>query len=180
MPLLVQRTIHIPDEDAPLGVEPKTQPEPTKPLQSVDLGEDAAPIDIPPKSVLHSDIKKLMPKFASKRKQLKIEHAKREFVTEFHKVLTLFDAEGEEKYDHQIVLLACQCAERFFIDRGMGDIKQEVVVQSVLPFFKEDKDLVLKIIELVLPLIERSTFFSRNKQRFINFFWSVVDWLQKK
>lgn len=173
---IINRVVRIPDDATtpPLGVDPKPEQIPQKPLHSVDLGEDALP-DLPPKAVLHSDIKKLMPKFASKRKALKIEHAKREFIIEFHKVLTLFDSEGEDKYDHQIVLLACQCAEDFFLDRQMGEVKQEVVIESVLPFFKQDKDLVLKIIELVLPLIQRSTFFSRNKQRLINFFWSVVD-----
>jgi len=79
------------------------------------------------------------------------------------------------KYEHSLVLKACDIAELFFMDKGCGDIKREAVISVLLPYFKNDAELIAKIIEFIYPMIHKSTIIRRNKKRLWSGLVSVVN-----
>jgi hypothetical protein len=55
----------------------------------------------------------------------------------------------------------------------MGSLKEDAVIACVKQYFNNDIELVLKIIQLVLPNIPKSNFLRRNKNKIYNFFLQV-------
>jgi hypothetical protein len=141
-----------------------------KPLGAEEVVENV--LETPPTWILNSDVKGKLPKFRLKRKGIKHECMQEQFVREVRKVLKIFKVE-DNKYDHELVLFACQIAEDFFLDKKCGDAKLKCVVEACKPFFNDDSELVKKIVELVFRDVIKSTFFRRNQTRIINFFFTA-------
>ncbi len=149
--------VEIKDDDVkPLGAEE------IRKAEEVDM-------QTPPAWVLHSDVKGKLPKFRQKRKAVKHDNMQKEFVIEMQKVLKVFRVD-EEHYDHEIVLFACQVAEDFFLDKGVGEVKMKCVVEACKPFFDNNEELVQKIVELVFRDVIKSSLWRRNQTRLLNFF----------
>ena len=98
-----------------------------------------------------------------------------DFIEQVSGVLDLFDT-NSNKYEHEIVQFVCSVAEDFFISHSkMGLIKEDAVVKCVSKYFNNDEELVRKIIQLVLPNITKSNVFRRNRQKFMNLVFFLVD-----
>jgi hypothetical protein len=128
-------------------------------------------LEAPPKWILNSDVKGKLPKFRLKRKNIKYSCMQNEFVTEVRKVLKVLKVE-DSKYDHELVLFAIQIAEDFFLDKKCGEAKKKCVVDACKPYFNDDDELVMKIIELVFRDVIKSTLWRRNQTRIMNFFFT--------
>ena len=136
------------------------------PVKNVELQEIK---EIPPKLLFNSDMKKLKG-FRDVRINLKQDALSKDYIESMTNVLDLFD-NSERKYDSDIVKFVVQSAEDTFISHPkMGYIKSKAVVAICKRYFNDDVELVTKIIEMVLPLIKKSTFYRRNKTRAKHFF----------
>ena len=130
--------------------------------------------EIPPKLLFNSDMKQLKG-FREMRINLKHDALFKDFVESMTNVLDLFD-NSERKYDSDIVQFVVQSAEDTFISHlHMGDIKKRAVVAICKRYFNDDVELVSKIIDMVLPLIKRSSFYRRNKTRAKQFFFWLLN-----
>ena len=148
-------TIPVPNMNAPvIQVQPVVQPV----------------LSVPAKNILNNTNVKNLKNFRVIRRNVKQQLLKQEFITQVSSVLDLFNKTDNE-YEHEIVAFCAQVAEDFFITHsGMGQIKQESVVEVCRKYFNEDDKLVKTIIALVLPSVTKSNFFRRNKQRITGFF----------
>ena len=127
-------------------------------------------LSVPAKNILNNTNVKNLKNFRVIRRNVKQQLLKQEFITQVSSVLDLFNKTDNE-YEHEIVAFCAQVAEDFFITHsGMGQIKQESVVEVCRKYFNEDDKLVKTIIALVLPSVTKSNFFRRNKQRITGFF----------
>lgn len=135
--------------------------------------------EIPPRYILNTNIKGKLRKVQTRRKALKLEHAKVEFQEQVQKALSLFD-KNEDVYDTDIIALVCEIAENFFIERGMGEVKRECVVKACLKFFDNNEKIIDKFIDLVLPSIEQVRTRRRLYLKAKNYFFSVLSCLVKK
>ena len=130
--------------------------------------------EIPPKLLFNSDMKKLKG-FRDVRINLKQDALSKDFIESMTNVLDLFD-NSERKYDSDIVQFVVQSAEDTFISHPkMGDIKSKAVVAICKRYFNDDVELVSKIIQMVLPLIKKSSFYRRNKTRAKQLFLSLLN-----
>ena len=136
-------------------------------------------IEVPPKHILNTNIKNKLKKVQVRRKALKLEHAKVEFQEQVNKALSLFD-KNEDIYDTDIIMLCCEIAENFFIERGMGEIKHECVVKSCLQYFDNNEKIIEKFIDLVLPNVEQVRMRRRLFIKAKNYFFLGVSCLLKK
>ena len=132
-------------------------------------------MSIPSKTILNNTDLKNLKGFRAVRKRIKQQNMKDEFIKQVSGVLDLFD-KHDNKYEHEIIQFVCSVAEDFFIShKKMGILKEEAVVKCVSKYFNDDEDLVRKIIQLVLPNIQKTNILRRNKQRIFNFFFGLVE-----
>lgn len=135
--------------------------------------------EVPPRYILNTNIKGKLKKVQVRRKALKLEHAKHEFQEQVQKALNLFD-KNDDIYDTDIIMLCCEIAENFFIERGMGFIKHECVVNACLKYFDNNRKIIDKIIDLVMPNIEQVRMRRRLYIKAKNLFFSALSCLAKK
>lgn len=157
------------DNNELLGDEPEPQPSPSVSVKRV---ASISPKEVPPKSVLFQDLSSLKG-YAEKRKAVKDELKYAEFVEELLAVLSIFEGENK-KYDSAMVLFVCNSAENYFSKKGSGEIKQRAVVDVCKKYYNNDEELVKSIIELLMPMICKSSMFSRSFQKLRNFFWLMI------
>ena len=138
--------------------------------------QPAVPVlSIPAKNILNNTNVKNLKNFRVIRKNAKQQILKKEFIIQVSSVLTLFNKTDNE-YETEIVTFCVQVAEDFFISHsGMGEIKQDAVVQVCKQYFNDDEKLVKTIIALVMPSITKSNIVRRNRQRIISFFCWAFD-----
>ena len=87
---------------------------------------------------------------------------------------------SEGHYDHMLVLKMCDIAEMFFVAHGCGDVKREAVINVLLPYFNNDKELISKIIEFIFPQVRKSSLYRRNKKRIWESVVTVVNFFLGK
>jgi hypothetical protein len=83
------------------------------------------------------------------------------------------------KFDPELVLKICNCAELFFMEKEQGEIKKQAVISVLLPYFK-DEELIAKIIEFVYPMIHKSNLYRRNKKRAWDMIVSITNFFLRK
>lgn len=143
-----------------------------EPAVSVKRVPSVSPKEVPPKSVLFQDLSSLKG-YTEKRKAVKDELKYAEFVEELQAVLSIFEGENK-KYDSAMVLFVCNSAENYFSKKGSGEIKQKAVVDVCKKYYNNDEELLKSIIELLMPMISKSSMFSRSFQKLRNFFWLMI------
>ena len=167
------RIIRIDENQSVLGASPDL------PIRTTQEELTTGDVDIPPKQILNTNIKNTLKKVQLRRKALKLENAKHEFQEQVQKALGLFD-QNEDIYDTDIIMLVCEIAENFFIERGMGEIKRECVIKSCLKYFDNNEKIIDKFIDLVLPNIEQVRTRRRIYLKAKNYFFLVLGCLVKK
>ncbi len=164
------------NENSVLGA---SQHEQIPPMQPEPEQKDEQIEEVPERYFQYTDVKLLHPEFAIRRKNVKLHKMEDEFVNEMSKVLSVFSP-YKDQYDFSLILLLCQVAEDFFIDRGCGETKKRAVIKVASQFFDSNEILLCNVVELMIKSIERSTLFKRNKTRILKFFWRVVSIFLKK
>ena len=106
---------------------------------------------------------------ANKIKDIKLENKQHEFCEKIRNVLALFDP-ADHKYDEKIVVFAMQAVENFIIKPKQGERKLAVVVECVKNYFNDDVDLIVKMVEILLPKIKKMNIVRRNWKRIARFF----------
>jgi hypothetical protein len=91
------------------------------------------------------------------------------FIKNVKKALNIFNPD-ENHYNERLILFAMQSCENFFLHKKSGETKQEMVVQCVLEFFNNDKELIKKFIQLLMPKLINFKFVRRNFYKIVNFF----------
>ena len=119
-------------------------------------------------------------KFTDARHKIKTSVLLEEFQQKLNSDLELFNAD-ENRYDIEFVLKVCNIAESYFIQyKKMGEIKQIAVIQVLLPYFKNDSELIKNIILHIYPKITKSNILRRNKTRIFNGIKSVIKFFLSK
>lgn len=121
--------------------------------------------DIPDKLLFNVELNGL----ADKIKNIKIENKQYELVTKIQSVLDLFDKE-DNKYNEQLLLFAMQAVENYITKPHSGDFKLAVVIECVKDYFKGDADLIVKMVEILMPRIKKMNIVRRNWKRVSRFF----------
>ena len=148
------------DNNRPLGVEE------TKEIEAEVKRECSfRHRSIPDKKLFNVELNGL----SDKIKEIKLENQQYELVTKIQSVLDLFDPDSN-KYNEQILLFTCQAVENFITKPKSGDRKLAVVVEAVKKYFNNDIELIVKMVEILLPRIKKMNFIRRNRKRVARFF----------
>ena len=136
------RIIKISDSNTELGVESK-EPE---------VVEKNELKDIPPKQLFNYNLKQLK-SFKKIRQSYKLKNLKYTFLSDMKIVLNEYlPTDKDNQYNDELLIEVLNIAEEFFInkDRVERDTqKKECVIDLMLPYFNNDKQLLLKTIQLV-------------------------------
>jgi len=106
---------------------------------------------------------------AEKIKDIKLENQQYELVTKIQTVLDLFDPESN-KYNENILLFAMQSVENYITKSKSGKRKLAVVTEAVKKYFNDDIELIVKMVDILLPKIKKMNFVRRHWKRVVAFF----------
>jgi hypothetical protein len=123
---------------------------------------------IPP-SVLYNSNLKQMKGFRALRSNMKRDLFLKEFIAQGKEALEPYAVNDETMYDAEIVKFIMQTAEDVFIHYAkQGQEKKRAVIEICKKYYDGNEVLVSKVVEQMLPFINHSTFWRRNKTRIYN------------
>ena len=126
-----------------------------------------------PKKRSHGINLKDIPEYRKIRKEYKISNDKSIFIKDLQSVLDHLPPD-DNQYSTEILLMILNVSEQFFC---YGDsstrvkAKDETVQALMLPYFGDDKRLLLTVVALVRNRVRRSTPLTRTLRRVRNFFF---------
>ena len=136
------RIIKIDDSNTELGVE-------TKEPEVVETNELK---DIPPKQLFNYNLKQLK-SFKKIRQSYKLKNLKYTFLTDMKVVLNEYlPTDKDNQYNDELLIEVLNIAEEYFISKDKVERdtqKKDCVIELLLPYFNNDKQLLLKTIQLV-------------------------------
>jgi hypothetical protein len=136
------RIIKIIDSNTELGVE-------TKEPEVVETNELK---DIPPKQLFNYNLKQLK-SFKKIRQSYKLKNLKYTFLSDMKVVLNEYlPTDKDNQYNDELLIEVLNIAEEYFISKDKVERdtqKKDCVIELLLPYFNNDKQLLLKIILLV-------------------------------
>ena len=136
------RIIKIDDSNTELGVE-------TKEPEFVETNELK---DIPPKQLFNYNLKQLK-SFKKIRQSYKLKNLKYTFLSDMKVVLNEYlPTDKDNQYNDELLIEVLNIAEEFFINKDKTERevhKKNCVIELLLPYFNNDKQLLLKTIQLV-------------------------------
>jgi hypothetical protein len=100
--------------------------------------------------------------YKSKEKEYKLNMKKQAIIDHINNALNIYTDE-EKKYNTDIVIFVCQCAEDLITTAKSGKLKAEVVMKVCAKYFDEKEDLVMVIINLMYEKIVKTSLARRNK-----------------
>jgi hypothetical protein len=100
--------------------------------------------------------------YKSKEKEYKLSLKKQAIIDHINNALSIYTDE-EKKYNTDIVIFVCQCAEDLITTAKSGALKAEVVMKVCAKYFDEKEDLVMVIINLMYEKIIKTSLARRNK-----------------
>jgi hypothetical protein len=134
----------------------------------IDIVQQEQEAKIPPSVLYNSNLKK-MKGFHNLRSNMKRESFLKEFVSSGSEALGPYEVNDETKYDVEIVKFMMQTAEDTFIHyKKQGAEKRSAVIAICRKYFDDNEVLVSKTIEQMLPFINKSNFWRRNRTRIYN------------
>jgi hypothetical protein len=145
--------------------EEVSQPEVSPPKVKIDMKEL-------PKSVLSYDLKR-MKSFKAKRRSFKFASQGKLFVEELGVVLEQYLPE-DHQFDLELLETVLNVAEGFFIHGNASERKQqkeEAVKDLLLPYFRDDEDLLDLMKTTVWRKVKKSNVWRRLYRRTKNFFF---------
>ena len=136
------RIIKISDSNTELGVESK-EPE---------VVEKNELKDIPPKQLFNYNLKQLK-SFKKIRQSYKLKNLKYTFLSDMKIVLNEYlPTDKDNQYNDELLIEVLNIAEEYFISKDKLERdtqKKDCVIELLLPYFNNDKQLLLKTIQLV-------------------------------
>ena len=136
------RIIKISDSNTELGVE-TIEPE------VVETNELK---DIPPKQLFNYNLKQLK-SFKKIRQSYKLKNLKYTFLSDMKVVLNEYlPTDKDNQYNDELLIEVLNIAEEYFISKNKVERdtqKKDCVIELLLPYFNNDKQLLLKTIQLV-------------------------------
>ena len=136
------RIIKISDSNTELGVESK-EPE---------VVEKNELKDIPPKQLFNYNLKQLK-SFKKIRQSYKLKNLKYTFLSDMKIVLNEYlPTDKDNQYNDELLIEVLNIAEEYFISKNKVERdtqKKDCVIELLLPYFNNDKQLLLKTIQLV-------------------------------
>ena len=136
------RIIKISDSNTEIGVE-------TKEPEVVEKNELK---DIPPKQLFNYNLKQLK-SFKKIRQSYKLKNLKYTFLSDMKIVLNEYlPTDKDNQYNDELLIEVLNIAEEYFISKDKVERdtqKKDCVIELLLPYFNNDKQLLLKTIQLV-------------------------------
>ena len=136
------RIVKINDSNIELGVD-------TKEPEVVETNELK---DIPPKQLFNYNLKQLK-SFKKIKQSYKLKNLKYTFLSDMKVVLNEYlPTDKDNQYNDELLIEVLNIAEEFFINKDKVERdtqKKQCVIDLMLPYFKNDKQLLLKTIQLV-------------------------------
>ena len=136
------RIVKINDSNIELGVD-------TKEPEVVETNELK---DIPPKQLFNYNLKQLK-SFKKIRQSYKLKNLKYTFLSDMKVVLNEYlPTDKDNQYNDELLIEVLNIAEEFFINKDKVERdtqKKQCVIDLMLPYFNNDKQLLLKTIQLV-------------------------------
>ena len=136
------RIIEISDSNTELGVE----------IKEPEVVETNELKDIPPKQLFNYNLKQLK-SFKKIRQSYKLKNLKYTFLSDMKIVLNEYlPTDKDNQYNDELLIEVLNIAEEYFISKDKVERdtqKKDCVIELLLPYFNNDKQLLLKTIQLV-------------------------------
>ena len=140
------RIIKINDSSAELGVESKEQMLEPETVTTNELK------DVPPKQLFNYNLKQLK-SFKKIRQSYKLKNLKYTFLTDMKVVLNEYlPTDKDNQYNDELLIEVLNIAEEYFINKDKTErevYKKDCVIELLLPYFNNDKQLLQKTMQLV-------------------------------
>ena len=121
-------------------------------------------VDVPPKQIFNYNLKQLK-SFKKIRQSYKLKNLKYTFLSDMKIVLNEYlPTDSENQYNTELLLEVLNIAEEYFINKDRTErevYKKDCVIELLLPYFNNDKQLLLKTIQLVDHKIKKVGLFKR-------------------
>jgi hypothetical protein len=151
-------------------VEFKQPEKPTR--KEEDMNDVKIDVDVPAKFYMTNDLKKLLPDYQVRRKNIKNKKQQEFWEIEIENLLNLYDSKGDQ-YHFKLCRCVLQILQNYCIwDNQLGETKKFIALNILSKFFDNNKDLLSAVIEDQLEFIERSNLFKRLCARMEIFFFS--------
>lgn len=127
--------------------------------------------DVPPNAIYGHNLKSIS-SYNKLRKGYKLSNQKSIFLTDIKAILKEFPAD-KHQYDDELLVEILNIAEQYFIYGNKDDrekAKDECVKEILLPYFRDDVELLVKTIAHVWHKVKKTNIFKRSWSRFKNFF----------
>jgi hypothetical protein len=157
------------------------------PSNSIDLNVNTEPVnvldeqktdevksvrDVPPNTIYGHNLKKIT-SYNKLRKGYKLSNQKAIFLNDIKAILKEFPSD-KHQYDDELLVEILNIAEAYFIYGSSEDrekVKQDCIIELLLPYFKNDTELLFKTIGHVWSKVKKTNFAKRALSRFKNFFF---------
>jgi hypothetical protein len=128
--------------------------------------------DVPPNAIYGHNLKSIS-SYNKLRKGYKLSNQKSIFLNDIKTILKEFPAD-KHQYDDELLVEILNIAEGYFIYGNKNDrekAKQECIMDILLPYFRNDVELLLKTIAHVWHKVKKTNILKRSWSRFKNFFF---------
>ena len=127
--------------------------------------------DVPPNTIYGHNLKKIS-SYNKLRKGYKLSNQKAIFLNDIKAILKEFPP-ANHQYDDELLVEILNIAEAYFIYGSAVDrekVKQDCIMELLLPYFKNDVELLFKTISHVWNNVKKTNIAKRSWSRFKNFF----------
>ena len=156
------------------------------PNSSVDLNVNTEPVnvpnepkadevksvrDVPPNTIYGHNLKKIS-SYNKLRKGFKLSNQKAIFLSDIKAIFKEFPSD-KHQYDDELLVEILNIAEAYFIYGSSADrekVKQDCIMELLLPYFKNDVELLFKTISHIWNKAKKTNMAKRSWSRFKNFF----------
>ena len=128
-------------------------------------------VDVPPNKLYGHNLKKIKT-FKKLRRGYKLNNQKVIFINDLSQLLQQFPSDNHQ-YDDELLIEILNIAESFFIYGSKEEreqAKEECIFEIMLPYFKNDKQLLSKTISHIWRYVNKSNMCKRMFSRFKHFF----------
>ena len=140
-------------------------------VEEVKVEEVKKVRDVPPNAIYGHNLKSIS-SYNKLRKGYKLSNQKSIFLTDIKAILKEFPAD-KHQYDDELLVEILNIAEAYFIYGNKEDrekAKEECIKEILLPYFRDDVELLVKTIAHVWYKVKKTNMLKRCWSRFKNFF----------
>jgi hypothetical protein len=141
-------------------------------VKSEDVTVDTEIKQVPPKTVLNHNLKKLK-SYKKIRSGYKVKNQKQIFVNDLKVILSEFDT-SEYKLNLELLTEIIQIAEDFMVygsKKERDSSKLEAIQELMITYFKDDAEFLEKSVYFCYKNVSKSNIFRRTRRKLVNFFF---------